>query len=270
MPAITTSDGISIHYELQGEGTPLLLIMGLGADHSVWADHLAEYERHFRCVLIDNRGVGRSDKPEGPYTTARMAQDVAEVADALGIASAHVAGISMGGAIAQELCLQRPDLVRSSVLISSWPRLNEYAVRVFEHMKAVRAGVGLEHFMDLIQLWIFTAPYYADHSDDLAQGRADAAATEDPQPQHGFDGQADACITHDCADRLGEITAPTLVVAGEDDIFTPLAFSRALADGIPNAELAVWPDAGHAVHWEVLDEFNARSRDFLLRHDDRR
>lgn len=267
MPTITTSDGIQIHYELRGAGTPLLLVMGLGADGSVWADHVAEYEKHFQCVLIDNRGVGRSDKPTGPYTSERMALDVAEVADALGFKKAHAAGISMGGIVVQELALLRPGLLLSAIIISSWARLNAYAVRVFEHMKPARAHMRPEGFMDLIQLWIFTAPYYERHSADLTQGRADAAANPTPQPQHGFEGQADACIQHDCLERLGSIKTPTLVIAGEDDIFTPLAFSKQLAAGIPGAELITWPGTGHAVHWEVLEEFNARSRDFLLSHD---
>ncbi|MFT5143808.1 MAG: pimeloyl-ACP methyl ester carboxylesterase [Rhodothermales bacterium] len=267
MPAITTSDGIQIHYELRGSGTPLLLIMGLGADGSVWADHVAEYEQHFQCVLIDNRGVGLSDKPAGPYTSRRMALDVAEVAGALGLQKAHVAGISMGGIIVQELALLRPELLLSAVIISSWARLNAYAVRVFEHMKPARAHMRPEDFMELIQLWIFRSPYYEQHGEDLAQGRADAGANPSPQPQHGFEAQADACITHDCLERIGSITTPTLVVVGEDDIFTPLAFSKELAAGIPGAELAVYPGAGHAVHWEVLSAFNARSRDFLLSHD---
>ena len=267
MPATTTSDGIQIHYELRGSGTPLLLVMGLGADGSVWADHVAEYEKHFQCVLIDNRGVGLSDKPEGPYAASRMALDVAEVADALGIEKAHVAGISMGGIVVQELALLRPELLLSAVIISSWARLNAYAVRVFEHMKSARAHMRAEDFMDLIQLWIFTSPHYEQNRAELAQGRADAGLNPTPQPQHGFEAQADACIAHDCLDRLGSISTPTLVVAGEDDIFTPLAFSKELAAGIPGAELAIYPRTGHAVHWEVLHEFNVRSRDFLLAHD---
>jgi pimeloyl-ACP methyl ester carboxylesterase len=267
MPTIKTSDDVTIHYELRGTGTPLLLVMGLGADGSVWADHVAEYEKHFQCVLIDNRGVGQSDKPTGPYTTARMAQDVAEVADAMGIKQAHAAGISMGGAIVQELALLRPELLRSVQIISSWARLNEYAVRVFEHMKPARAHMRPEDFMDLIQLWIFTQPFYKKNLADLKQGRADAGANPAPQPQHGFEAQADACITHDALERLASIATPSLVVAGEDDIFTPLAFSKEIAERIPNAELVIWPDAGHAVHWEVLDQFNARSRDFMLAHN---
>jgi pimeloyl-ACP methyl ester carboxylesterase len=243
MTTIQASDGTSIYYQLRGEGTPLLLVMGLGANGDVWADHVAEYEKHFMCVLVDNRGVGLSGKPPGPYTTARMALDVLEVADHLGCTSAHAAGVSMGGAIVQEMALQRPELLRSALIISSWPVLHRYAVRVFEHMKVARAHMRPDDFMELLQLWIFAAPHYDRAWDELVQGRQDAALNPAPQPQHGFEAQADACI------------------------FTPLSFSQAIHERIPGSELAVWPGAGHAVHWEVLDEFNARTRDFMLKHD---
>jgi pimeloyl-ACP methyl ester carboxylesterase len=173
----------------------------------------------------------------------------------------------MGGIILQELALLRPSLLRSALIISSWARLNAYAIRVFEHMQPARAHMRPEDFMDLIQLWIFTSPHYERCSSELAQGRLDAGANPTPQPQHGFEGQADACITHDCLDRLSSIKTPTLVISGEDDIFTPLAFSKALAEGIPGAQLATWPGAGHAVHWELLEAFNARSLEFMLSHN---
>ncbi len=266
MPSIQTSDDIRIHYELRGEGPPLLLLMGLGADHTVWEEHAAEYEKHFQCVLIDNRGVGQSDKPGGSYSTARMATDAIEVAAELGIDSAHAAGISMGGAIVQEIALQKPDLLRSAVIIASWAKLDPYGVAVFEHFKPARAHMRNEDWMRMIQLWIFAAPFWREKGAALVQGRMDAAVQPNPQPNHGFEGQCDACITHDTLDRLGSIQTPSLVVVGEDDIFTPKHYSDTLHEALPNSELAVWPNAGHAVHWEVLEEFNARSRDFMLAH----
>lgn len=264
MPNIVTSDDTPIHYEERGSGDPLVLVMGLGADGPVWADHLAEYEKHFRCIVVDNRGVGRSGKPPGPYTTERMALDVLEVMDGIGIASAHAAGISMGGAIVQQMALQRPEAVRSAVIISSWARLNTYARRVFENLKVIRAHCRIENFMETIQLLIFAARHYEREWEGLLQAQKDAADNQNPQPQAAFEAQADACINHDCHARLGEIRCPTLLVVGEDDIFTPLAFSQELHAGIQGSELFQVPAAGHAVHWEVLEEFNAKSRDFML------
>ncbi|MBW7460394.1 alpha/beta hydrolase, partial [Paenibacillus sepulcri] len=102
MPRVRTN-GIDMHYEERGSGEPLILLMGLGADGTAWEDHVKAYERHFRCILVDNRGAGRSGNPEGPYSTRMMAEDTAGLMKALQIGKAHVSGISMGSGIAQEL-----------------------------------------------------------------------------------------------------------------------------------------------------------------------
>lgn len=263
MPTIKTSDDCTIYFEEHGSGDPLVLIMGLSADGTVWQLHREEYEKHFRCIVIDNRGVGKSDKPTGSYTTERMAQDALEVLDSLGIERAHAAGISMGGAIVQQMALLRPAAIRSAVIIASWSRLNRYGVQVFENLKYQKANLRPEAFMSGIQSLIFAAPWFETNYDDLQQGLADAAANPTPQPVHGFENQADACITHDVKDRLGEIQCPSFVVVGEEDIFTPPVYSEEIHAGIPNSELWRVPGTGHAVHWEVLDEFNAKSRDFM-------
>lgn len=116
MPFVDTN-GIRMHYEERGSGEPLVLLMGLGAPGSLWEDHVQAFEQHFRCLLVDNRGAGESDKPAGPYSTRMMAEDTAGLLRALGVEQARVAGISMGSGIAQELALAYPELVRSLVLI---------------------------------------------------------------------------------------------------------------------------------------------------------
>lgn len=264
MPHICTSDEISIYYEEHGRGDPLVLVMGLGADGPVWEAHREEYRKHFRCIVVDNRGVGRSDKPAGPYTTERMARDALEVLEALGIERAHAAGISMGGAIVQQMALLRPAAIRSALIIASWARLNTYGVAVFESLKKQKAHLRPEDFMAAIQILIFAAPHFETHLADLKQGLCDAASNPTPQPLAAFEAQSDACIGHDTLDRLSGIGCPTLVVVGEQDIFTPPPFSEAIHAAIPGAELWRVADAGHAVHWEILESFNARTRDFML------
>jgi pimeloyl-ACP methyl ester carboxylesterase len=266
MPKVT-ANGIKIHYEERGEGDPLILIMGLGADGSLWEDHRKSYEKHFRCIMMDNRGSGQSDKPNGPYTTRMMAEDTAGLMDALGIEKAHVNGISMGGAIAQMLALEYPEKVRSLVLVSTWARCDTYAKVVFDHFRSVRPRIEPKEFMQLLQLWIFAAPYYQKHQEDLIQGQQDAQDNKDAlMPDHAFDAQCEACINHDTLHRLGDIIAPTLITIGDADIFTPFHFSQTLHDGISGSEMLVFKDCGHAHHWEDLLEFNSKTTGFLLKH----
>ena len=132
------SDGANIYYQIIGEGEPLVLLMGFGADGDVWELHSAEYSKHFTCIILDNRGVGRSDAPPGPYSSEMMAGDTIAVMDHLGIAKAKVAGISMGGAIAQSLALNHPDRVSCLVLISTWSVFNNYAKTIYRNLIKLR------------------------------------------------------------------------------------------------------------------------------------
>ena len=265
MPVVQ-ANGIRINYEERGAGEPLILIMGLGADGSVWELHAEAYEQHFRCILVDNRGAGLSDKPAGPYTTEMMADDIAGLMDTLGIESARVAGISMGGAIAQNLALRHPDKVRSMVLISTWARCDTYTKIVFEHFKKMRALADPADFMQLLQLWIFAPDHTEAQLADLIQAQQEAQEDPDPMPQHAFVAQCDACITHDTMATLATIRIPTLITVGDTDIFTPYHYSKAIHDKIADSELYVLERVGHAHHWEKLDEFNRKTTAFLQSH----
>ncbi len=266
MPKVT-ANRIKIHYEERGKGDTLILIMGLGADGSLWEDHVQSYEKHFRCILMDNRGAGQSDKPPGPYTTQMMAADTAGLMDALGIETAHINGISMGGAIAQMLALEHPEKVRSLILVSTWARVNTYAGVVFDHFRHVRPRLEPKEFTQLLQLWIFAAPHYQKNLADLIQGQQDAQDNQDVlMPEHAFDAQCEACINHDTLHRLGEIKVPTLITIGDADIFTPFNFSQTLHDRISGSEMLVFNGCGHAHHWEKLLEFNNKTISFLQKH----
>ena len=263
---IVRANGININFEERGQGEPLILIMGLGADGSVWELHAQAYEQHFRCILMDNRGAGFSDKPAGPYTTEMMADDTAGLLDALGIKTARVAGISMGGAIAQNLALRHPEKVRSMVLVSTWAKCDTYTKIVFEHFKKMRAASDPGDFTELLQLWIFAADHVNAQYADLLQGQQDARDNQNPMPQHAFDAQCDACITHDTLENLDRIQIPTLITVGTADIFTPYHFSKVIHDKIAGSELFILDRVGHAHHWEKLDEFNSKTTTFFQEH----
>jgi len=263
MPYITANK-VKIAYEEVGAGEPLLLIMGLGAPGSLWEKHVEAYARHFRCISMDNRGTGESDRPPGPYNIADMADDAAGLLDCLQISSARVAGISMGSAIAQELALRHPSKVRSLVLISSWSRCDIYMRETFLHFQSVRAQVSPDVFTRLLQLWIYTPEYFKVNFSELEKARN--ASIESPaMPQHAFAAQCRACVDHSTFDRLEQIKQPCLLTAGKNDIFTPVRFSREMLSRLVNARLEMF-EGGHCHHWEHLSLFNDTTAQFLLKN----
>jgi len=152
MPVIETN-GINIYYETKGSGSPLMLINGWGGNLDSWSSRMVGLlaEKH-HVIMMDNRGTGRSDKPDIPYTMDMMAADTRGVLEALGIEKAHIMGFSMGGAITQELVLNFPERVQSIALISTWPKFNNYAKTVYENLKKLRVTSKPEDFMELLQL----------------------------------------------------------------------------------------------------------------------
>lgn len=263
---IVKANGININYEEMGSGEPLLLIMGITAPGSVWEKHSEFWSQSFRCIMPDNRGVGFTDKPAGDYSSAMMADDHASLLQELGIERVRVVGVSMGSIIAQQLAIRHPSLVQSAVLMCPWARCDNYAKGIFNLMINTKARLTPDEFMEFIQLLIFAKESWdqaATYNGFLA-GRKEAANDENPQPMHGLVGQAIACIEHDVVDQLDKIVCPSLVIGGEDDIFTPMWMANEVANGIPQSDLHLYPGAGHAFHWERIDDFNPRVRDWLM------
>lgn len=267
MPHVETN-GIQMYYEERGEGDPLIMIMGITARGEVWDAHAAAWSDKFRCIMPDNRGVGYSDKPAGDYTSEMMADDYAGLMDALGIEKARIVGCSMGSIIAQQLCLRHPDKVVSAVLMCPWARCDRYAKSTFNHMVDCKAHLDNKQFMEWIQLLIFTKPFWDNDEayEGLVTGRDDFDANPIPQPLHGLRGQAAACRDHDVFSQLGSINKPILVIGGKDDIFTPLWMGEEIARNIPDADCHFYDGAGHAFHWECLDDFNPRVLYWLEQH----
>jgi pimeloyl-ACP methyl ester carboxylesterase len=262
MPFAKNND-LDIYYEVHGKGEPLILIMGLGANGAVWEKHLDCYKEHFQCVIIDNRGVGLSSKPVGPYNTDDMAADVVAVMDELNIPNARVAGISMGGAIAQSLTLNSPERVRALILVSTWAKCDLYAKTVFENFKVNRAHTSPGAFMETLHLWIFATKFFTQNAEALQEGTKMADENPAPQPQYAFEAQCDACLTHDKAAQISQITVPTLITIGDRDIFTPPVFSEYLNETLANSQMVTFRECGHAHHWEDLDAFNLTTLEFL-------
>lgn len=271
-------DGIA--YDIAGDGDWLLMINGIGAARGSWALQIEDLSRHFRCITFDNRGMGESDKPPGPYTTRTMAADAARLLDRLGVKRVHVLGVSMGGAIAQELALLRPELIDRLVIVCSWAACDRYLARCFDIQKDIALSVGrqgagwsvaVQRFLSLIG---FAREDFAGRWDLIADGErqvADALAAGNEPAYEYYVAQADACLTHDTRDRVGRIAAPTLILAADRDAFTPLHLSESLAASIPGASIEIMEGCGHVMFYEQPADFNRRVIRFLSAgHDGRR
>lgn len=252
-------NGIQFFYEERGAGEPLLLIMGITAAGSVWEKHAAYWQSHFRCILVDNRGVGFSDKPKGPYTTAQMADDYAGLLDTLNISNTSVVGVSMGSTIAQQLALRYPEKVKSLVLMCPWARCDRKTEAVFRHMMHAKR-LRPEEFSNFVQQLIYHQSSWDNDEifEGLMQSQQEEATNPFPQPLHGLEGQAHACINHNVLAELPNIKQPCLVIGGEEDQFIPAWMAREVAAAIPNSELHLYEEAGHAFHWEKIEDFNPR------------
>ncbi len=256
---------IRLYYEESGAGPPLICIMGLSARGEVWKIHSDAWNQSYRVICADNRGVGLSDKPSGPYSTKQMAEDYLGLMDSLNIEKARIVGLSMGGAIAQEIAIMAPERVQSMILVSTWAKCDEYCKNIFKMFKTARGCLRCEEFMHLLQVWIFSKGMFNDNTkrQELSKGVEDARVTEHPQPLFGFEAQADACITHDTSSRLHEIKCPCLISHGKDDIFTPYWMAEELSNGIANGELFTFKNAGHAHHWEDPIGFHEKTLEWL-------
>lgn len=260
---IARVNSIEIHYEVAGQGDPLLMIMGFGADSRMWMLQTPAFSPHYRCITFDNRGVGHSSKPEGPYTMEQMAEEAVAVLDAAGAERAHVLGISMGGAIAQHVALKWPERVRSLVLASTWAARNAYLPRISDLGELVLAGGDIEALVRSSMLLLFTPKLFIEHPDMI--GIIESQALEGAVDAEVFRAQRAAVFEHHTIDQLPSLDIPTLVMTAKRDVFVPPELSYQIADAIPGAQLVVL-DSGHAYNFEEADAFNRTVLEFLATH----
>ena len=256
----------SVYYEEHGSGDPVLLINGLGADHSAWALQTEALQERFRVIVFDNPGVGQTTGPRGPYTTEFFGDVGAGLLRFLGIDRAHVVGASMGGLIAQQVAVRHSELVRSLVLHCSWWRADRYTQALIRSWQSYAETAGMLALARQIWLWVFTPRFYEARSSMLEDLEREFALDAHPQGVDAFCDQAEACVTHQPLEQIRDVRVPTLITVGDRDILTPPAHSRALHERIAGSVLNVWPEMGHAPFWEIPDEFNRLNLEFLEAH----
>jgi pimeloyl-ACP methyl ester carboxylesterase len=261
-PIRTGERELDLRVQQTGEGPDVLLIAGTSDPIEAWQFQLDGLSDRYRLTAFDNRGSGRSPLPEGPLSVAGMADDAAAVLRAVDVSSTHVVAFSMGTAIAQELALRHPELVRSLVLMSTFARPDALLRAQLNFWRWLPEVAPSDRaFVEAFFTWVYTPRAHADGS--VNQIVDDALAFPYQQSVEGFQAQVDACLNHDTADRLSQIDAPTLVLAGELDVLLPPHVSRSVAEAIPNARFEVMPGEAHQPFQEVPDDFNARVDAFL-------
>jgi pimeloyl-ACP methyl ester carboxylesterase len=258
--AVNTGD-IELWTERRGHGPDVLLIAGLGDPAEAWQAQLDGLSDRYRLTAFDNRGVGRTPLPEGHISPTTVADDAAALLRTLEVPSAHIVGYSMGSAIAQEMALRHPELVRSLVLMSTYARPDALWRSQLNFWRWLAEVAPSERaFFEGFFTWVYTPRAHADGT--VAQFVEEALAFPHKQSVEAFQAQVDVCLAHNTHDRLPEIGAPTLVLSGELDLIMPPRVGRSVALRIPNARFEVMPGEAHQPFQEVPGKFNARVEAF--------
>ena len=269
MPLVKVA-GRKVYYESHGEapGPPLVLVMGLGGSCAGWqALQVPEFAPHHRTLIYDHRGVGESEDPGEPFSTADLADDLAALLDALEIERAHVLGAFMGGMAAQELALCHPDRVAGLILVGCYARPDAKRRLLIEKWREMaRQGSSADIFIRERLLWTLQDETLEQTDLIEAMSRSFTGDRGLPMPPDLLVRQCDACLGHDTLDRLHEIAAPTLVVCGRQDQLTPPKFHRQLADEIHGARLVTFAYGAHLVVAESAERFNRTVLGFLSEH----
>jgi pimeloyl-ACP methyl ester carboxylesterase len=266
MPKVKVND-ITMNYERQGAGEPLILIPYLAADNACYAFQVAEYAKHFTCISMDPRGAGETDKPAGTYSTELIADDVAGLMQALGIERAHVSGLSLGAAAGIWLAAKYPAKVKSLSLHSGWTKSDPFLKTIVGGWQVMARALGSvpEMVIQGIFPWCFTPELYAAKPDYI-QALADFVRGRPAQPVDAFLRESDAVIAHDAEAQLAHITAPTLITFGKHDQVTSTRFAKPMTDAIKQTELVIFEDCAHAPIYENVESFNQKTLAFLQRH----
>jgi 3-oxoadipate enol-lactonase len=272
--AIAKAGEISIYYEIHGKGESLVLIPPYTSNSIVWMRQIPFFAQDYQVITLDNRGAGRSDKPDPPYSIEMMTEDLAILLETIGVDRAHLFGISMGGAIAQQFALTYPGKVISLILASTFasqsgpyyvnpgPEAKAFLFDVERRKRLTPQELGQE------QLQLMFSPIFINYVMNNPVIFSRLVADQYPAPLHGITGQSAALKSFDIYERLPEIQAPTLVIHGDSDRLDPIENAHILASRIPHAELAILKNAGHMCTIDSAEDINRSVLDFLNRNKD--
>jgi 3-oxoadipate enol-lactonase len=253
--------GIDLAYEFHGDGDEtLVLVNGLADAKESWELQLPAFAERYRVLVFDNRGVGESSTPPGPYTSADMAEDLAGLVDALELERFHLLGVSMGGMIAQEYAIAHADRLRSASFCCTYSYPGPFCLRMFSCWRDLVPHLGVGFTQREVILWAFTTNYFEQREAELVE--IEQLMADNPQPTDSYLAQLHSIEAHDTRGRLGAVTCPSLVLVGREDILIYPKLSRRLHDELPDSTW-VEVEGGHACIWEFPDDFNRAVLDYL-------
>lgn len=267
MPKIKINN-INLYYETYGQGTPLVFISGFSADHTIWKSIIAEYQKNYQIILLDNRGVGQSDHPEDPFTVETMADDVVELCRALSLKHCHFVGSSMGGAIVQTIAYKYPNFVRSAIIYNSFSKVDikfHLYTQARLNLFKSQSYISNEALIKINLGFVFSSPYLNQPGvvDTLIQT---SLANPFPATEIGYRNQLSALEQFDSYSWLNKINVPCLVIGSDMDQIVTEPHMRHLAERIPNSSYHCFNGVGHLPHMEQPSAFNELVLNYLAIH----
>jgi 3-oxoadipate enol-lactonase len=260
MPTIR-ANGLDLAYQVDGDhAETLVLVNGLADSKESWEAQIPAFAERYRVVSFDNRGVGDSPTPPGPYTTAQMADDLAGLVDGLAIERFHLLGVSMGGMIAQEYAIAHPERLLSASFCCTYSHPGPFCLRMFQCWRDLAPTLGVGFTQREVILWGFTTDFFEQREDELIE--VESLMANNPQPTGAYLAQLHSIEQHDTRGRLSAVTCPSLTLVGESDLIIYPKLSRRLHDELPDS---TWAEVagGHACLWEYPDAFNAAVLSYL-------
>jgi pimeloyl-ACP methyl ester carboxylesterase len=264
LPFIKAND-INIHYEIHGEGFPLVMIMGLSANIDWWTpDFLKEVSKRFKVLIFDNRGAGQTDKPDVEYSIQMLAKDTISLMNALNIKKSHMLGISMGGMIAQETALNSPEMIEKLILCSTHCGPPKYVLpskEVLELLTRPRTGLTPEQLIRAAIPILYTKDWIKNKPENVEITVKNMLKS--PIPDHAYQKQVNAIMKFSSSKKLQNIKSPTLVMHGKQDILIPPKNAEVLAKLIPGAKIALFDNSAHALFSQETEKVTKTVIEFL-------
>ena len=248
-------------YDVEGEGVPLVFIHQVGTDRRLWHHQRSTFCRRYRLITVDIMGHGEVSAPPEEFSLERTATHMQALLQRLNAGPAFFIGVSMGAAIAMRVALHYPLLVRGLVLISPWSQTSEHTRRLVDRLFRLAEAGDMSNHIELFLRYVFSPSSRECHGQEVERLRALAMEQDAKAVAYTWA----ACMASDLSGCLWDIHAPSLVIAGLHDLFTPPYLARAVADGLSGVELEIWEEAGHFPFLEDPSRFNRRLEMFIRR-----